>query len=99
MLARSMLLGALRWMKPKYISLSVLPNGDALLILSESAIGEVAVSRKPKPTFGKFGRESPIRIPGSGAPSPVIVPSVAFDENRSRDTRRLSVVETNAGCG
>ena len=69
------------------------------MILSDSAIGEATASCKPKPTFGKFRRDSPIRSPGSGTTSPVIVPSVAFDENRSRDTRRLSVVETNAGGG
>jgi len=59
MLARSILLGALRWMKPKKTSASVLPSAvDALLILSDSAIGEVTDSCRPKPTFGRGRLES-----------------------------------------
>jgi hypothetical protein len=95
-----MLLGALRWMNPKNTSDSVLPNAvEALLVLSDSAIGEAKASCRPKPTFGKFRRESGILVPGSWPPSPVNVQSVALDENLSRETRRLSVVETSASGG
>ncbi len=100
MFARSILLGALRWMKPKNTSASVLPNAaDARLVLSDSAIGEVTGSCRPRPTFGRGRRGSGTRFSGSWPPSPVNVQSVAFDENRSRETRRLSVAEIKAGGG
>jgi hypothetical protein len=99
MLARSMFLGARRWMNPKNTSDSVLPNVEDLLALSDSAISEATASCRPKLTFGKFRRGSVILVPDSGAASPVNVHSVALDENLSRETRRLSVAETSAGGG
>jgi hypothetical protein len=100
MLARSILLGALRWMNPKKTSASVLPSVvDALLILSDSAFGEATDSCRPKPAFGRGRRESGMWFSRSRPPSPVNVQSVAFDENRSRETRRLSVAEIKADSG
>lgn len=96
-LARSMLLGALRWMKPKNTSASVLPSAvDALLVLSDSAMGEATEVSRANRTFGV-----PPRVSG-GVTSPVVdgggnVQSVAFDENRSRETRRPPFIAVIAG--
>ena len=102
-LARSILLGALRWMKPKKTSASLLLNTvDALLVLSDSATGEAKEFCNPNPTFWipSLVTGNPISV--SGVPSPVIngtgyVQSVAGDENVPRGTKRLSVFVVNAG--
>ena len=102
-LARNMLLGAVRWIKPKNTSASVLPRAVEALLASTT--GDETVFCSPNPNVGAPPTILGARVSESGVPgvlSPVAVragyiQSVAFDENRSRETNKLSLFVVNAG--